>query len=83
MLVYTVPEDLYELLQDGCLASVALLRKLGGVVIVAINAPLVLVVGVLGTKYSRTHRAREMLNVVLAVQSCYVGAPKCPTTGEA
>jgi hypothetical protein len=68
MLIYAIPEDLHELLQDGCLTSVALLRELGGVVVVAVYAAFVLVVGVLRAKYGRAHRTGEVLDVVLSVQ---------------
>lgn len=77
MLVHTVTEDLHELLQDRGLASITLLSELGGVVIVAVDAALVFVIRVLSTKHSRTDGAREVFNVVLAIQRRDVGAAKC------
>lgn len=74
MLVHAVSEDFHKLLQDGRLTSIAFLGELGGVVVVAIDTPLMLIIRVLGTKDRRADGAREMLNVVLAIQSCYVGA---------
>jgi hypothetical protein len=68
MLIHAIPEDLYELLQYGCLTSVALLRELGRVVVMAVHAAFVLVVGVLGAKNGRTYRTGEVLDVVLSVQ---------------
>ena len=44
VLIHTIAEDLDELLQDGCLTSIALLRKFGGVVVVAVYIAFVLVV---------------------------------------
>lgn len=44
MLVDTVAEDFHELLQDGGLTSIALLRELGRVVVMAVHVALVLVV---------------------------------------
>lgn len=54
MLVLAVPEDLDELLQDGCLAAITALRKLGRIVIMAVNIPIVLIVTILGAEYCRT-----------------------------
>ena len=44
VLIHTIAEDLHELLQDGSLTSIALLRKFGGVVVVAVYIAFVLVV---------------------------------------
>lgn len=44
MLIDTIAEDFDELLQNGGLASIALLRELRRVVVVAVHVTLVLVV---------------------------------------
>jgi hypothetical protein len=67
MLIYSIPEYLHELLQNCCLASVALLRKLRAVMVMAVDTAFVLVVGVLGAKHGWTDRASEMLDVVFPV----------------
>lgn len=50
MLVLPIAENLHKLLEDGGLAAITPLRKLGGVVVVAVDVPIVLVVAVLGAK---------------------------------
>ena len=74
VLIDTVAEDLDELLQDGSLTTIALLRKFGRVVVMAVHIAFVLVVGILCTKDSRAYTASEMLNVVFAVHGSNVGA---------
>ncbi len=80
MLVHTVPKDLHELLQNRCLAAVALLREAGAVVIVAKDVALVLVVTVLRAKHGGADRAGEVLDVVFAVKSGDIGAAKRAST---
>lgn len=46
MLVLSIAVDLDELLEDGGLAAIAALSKLGRVVVVAVNAAFVFVVAV-------------------------------------
>ena len=72
VLVHAIPEDLYELFQYGGLAAIALLRKLGRVVVVAVDVAFVLVVAILRAKDGRADAAGKVLNVVFTVQSCYV-----------
>lgn len=76
MLVDTIAEDLDELLQDGGLTSVALLREFGRIVVVAVDVAFVLVVRILSAKDGRADTAGEVLNVILAVQSGDVRASK-------
>lgn len=80
MLVLSVTKDLDKLLKYCRLTSVTFLCKLSGVVVVAIDLPIVLVVAVLGTKDSRTKRAREMVNVIFPFQGRDVGSPEGATT---
>lgn len=68
MLLLPIPENLDELLQNGRLAAVALLRELCGVMVVAVDAAFVLIVRILRTKHCGTDRAREMLDMIFAVQ---------------
>lgn len=77
MLVLTVPKDLDKLFKNGNLASVAALRILRGVVIVAINIPVMLVVAVLSAKHRRAQAAGEVIDVVFTVKSGDVGPSKC------
>ena len=77
MLVLSVSEDLDELLQDGGMATVALLRKLGGVVIVAVDISFMLVVAVLGPKDRRAKRTCKMVDVVFSIKGGNIGASQC------
>lgn len=54
MLVLPIAENFHKLLEDGRLAAIASLRKLSGVVVVAIDIAIMLVVAVLGAKDGRT-----------------------------
>lgn len=74
MLVLAIAVDLDELLEDGCLAAVAALGKLGRVVIVAVNATFMLVVAVRGAEHGGTYRAGEVLDVVFALEGGNVRA---------
>ena len=68
VLIDTIAEDFDELLQNGGLASIALLRELRRVVVMAVHVAFVLVVRILRTEDGRAHAAREMLDVILSVQ---------------
>ena len=74
MLIDAIPKDLDELLQDRSLAAIALLRKFGGVVIVAVDITIVLIVAVLRTEDCGADAACEMLDMVLAIERSYIGA---------
>jgi len=74
MLIDTIPENLHKLLQDSCLATIALLRKPRTVMVMTVHAPLVLVVAVLRPEDGGTDAAGEVLDVVFAVQGGDVGA---------
>lgn len=80
MLVLTVTKNLDKLLKNCRLTSVTFLGKLGGVVVMAINLSIVLIVAVLGAKDSGTKRACEMVNVIFAFQGRDVGSPEGTTT---
>jgi hypothetical protein len=54
VLVLPIAENFHKLLEDGRLAAIASLRKLSGVVVVAIDIAIMLVVAVLGAKDGRT-----------------------------
>ena len=83
MLIDTISKDLHKLLEDCCLASIALLRKLCGVMVVTIDTAIVFVVGVLCAEHSRTDGACKVLDVVLSVKGGDVGAAKSAATGKA
>lgn len=72
MLVLTISEDLDKLLENGCSTTIALLRELCRVVKVAIDLAIMFVVAILRSEHRRTHRACEVVDVVLSVQCCYV-----------
>lgn len=76
MLILAVAEDLDKLLKNCCLTSVTFLRKLGGVVIMAVNLPVVFVVAVLSAEDGGTEGARKMVDVVLPLQCCNVRSSK-------
>lgn len=68
MLVLTISEYLHELFQNRRLTAVTSLCKLGGIVVVAIDAALMLVVAILCAEHCRTHGAGEVLDVILSVE---------------
>lgn len=74
MLVLAVTEDLDKLLKNCRLTSVAFLSKLGGVVIMTVDLSVMLIVAVLSAEDGRTKGARKMVDVVLPLQRCNVGA---------
>jgi hypothetical protein len=55
MLILAVPEYLDELLENSCLAAIASLGKLCGIVVVAVDLAIVLIVAILGTEDRGTH----------------------------
>lgn len=76
MLILTIAINLDKLLEDCCLTSETALSKLCRVMVMAVDLPLMLVVAVLRSKYGRTHRAREVVDVVLLVEGGYVRTTK-------
>jgi hypothetical protein len=67
MLIFTVAEYLYELLQNGIMTAMTPLCESSGVVVVTIYVSIVFVVAILGTEYSWTCGASEMLNMVFSI----------------
>jgi hypothetical protein len=74
VLVLPVSEYFHELFQNCGLTSIAALRKLCRIVVMAVDFAFMLVVAILGTKDSWADRAGEMFNVVLSFKSSDVGA---------
>ena len=74
MLVLSVPENLYKLLQDCRMAAITSLCESGRIVEVAVDFAFVFVIAVFSTESCRTNRASEVINVVLVVESCDIGA---------
>lgn len=68
MLILTVTENLDKLLKNRPLTSVTFLSKLGGVMVVAVDLPVVFVVAVLSAKDGRTKRTCEMVDVIFSLQ---------------
>lgn len=68
MLILTVAEYLNELLKNCCLAAVTSLSKLRRVMVMTVDLTIVFVVAVLRSKYGRTHRAGEVVDVVFAIK---------------
>ena len=68
MLILAVSEDFNELLEDGCLATIAPLGELGRIVIVTVHSSVVLIIAVLRTEHGRADRTSKVLNVVFAVE---------------
>jgi hypothetical protein len=83
VLIDSIPEDLDKLLENRGLAAITLLRKLCGIVVMAIDATLVLVVRVLGAKYCWAYAAGEVLDVVFPIQRCDVRASQCASASKA
>lgn len=80
VLILAIAEDLDELFENGGMAAMTPLGKLCRVMKVTINLAFVLVVRILGTEDRGTHGAREMFNVVFALQRCDVGTAQGTTT---
>ena len=80
MLILAIAENFDELLQDGRVTAVTPLSKLGGIMEMAVDLALMLVVGILRTKNGRTHGAGEMFNVIFAIQCCDIGPTQSTTT---
>jgi len=80
MLVLAVSVNLHELLEDRSLAAIASLRELRGVVVMAVDMAIVLVVTVLSAEDSGTKGACEVVDVILSVESSDVGASEGAAT---
>ena len=76
MLILAIPKDLYELLEDRGLTTVAPLSKLSRIVIMAIDFIFMLIVAVLRSKNRGTNRACEMFNVIFSIQGRNVRTTK-------
>lgn len=74
MLILAISHNLDELLEDRGLTAMALCRKLRGIVVMAVNLAIVLIIRILGAKDRRANAARKMLNVVFPVQGSNVGS---------
>ena len=83
MLVLSVTKYLDELLQDGSLTTIAALRKLCRVVVMAVDFAFVFVVAILSTKNCWANGAGEVFDVVFALEGGDVRSAKCTTTLEA
>jgi len=80
VLILAIAEDFDKLLENGILTTLAVLRKFGRIVVMAVHIAFVLIVAIFGSKLCRADRARKMLNMVLPVQGGDVGTPKGTTT---
>lgn len=80
MLILPIAEDFDELLEDRRVAAIASLSELRRVMEMAVHLCLVLIIAVLGAKDCRADGAREMFNVVFAVQRGDVRSAKGATT---
>lgn len=69
MLILTIPEYFHKLFENGCLTSIAALSELCRIVEMTIDLAIVFVVAVLRAKYGWAHGAREMIDVILLIQS--------------
>jgi hypothetical protein len=76
VLVLTVAEDLDKLFEDGGLTPTAALGELGGVVVVAVNVAIVLVIAILGAEHGRAQGAGKVVNVILTLEGRDVGSPQ-------
>lgn len=79
MLVLTVAEYLDELLENCCLAAIAALSELRRVVIMAIYVAIMLIVAVLRPENRGAECAREVVDMVFAIESCNVRASQSST----
>jgi hypothetical protein len=83
VLILPIAKDFDELLQDGGLAAIAALSKLGRVVIVTVHLSIVLVIAVLSPKHGWADGAGEVFNVVLAIKCSDIRPAKSATALEA
>lgn len=82
MLVLTISENFDKLLEDRRLTSIASLRKLGGIVVMAIDFAFVLIVAVRCSEDGWADRASEMFDVVFAIKSSDIGTSESAATLE-
>lgn len=68
VLVLPISEYLHKLLQNSRLTPITPLSELCRVMVVTVDLAIVLVVTILGAKYRRAHRAREVVDMVFLVQ---------------
>lgn len=77
MLVLAIAKYLDKLFKDGSLATATPLGELGGVMVVAVNLAIMLVITVLGAEYGWAKRACEVIDMILAVKSSYIRSSEC------
>ena len=75
VLVLPISKYFDELLENSRLAAATSLSKLGGIMVMAVNLPVVLVVAILRPKDCWAEGASEVVNVVFAIERRDVGAP--------
>jgi hypothetical protein len=80
VLILAVAEDLNKLFQDRSVTPMTSLCELCRVMVVAVNVSTVLVVAVGRAKHCRAEGAREVVYVILSVQSCDVGTAQRAAT---
>ena len=68
VLIDAVPKYLDKLFQDRRVAAVAFLGEFGGVMVVAVDAAVVLVVAVLCAEDSRAYAASEVFDMIFAIE---------------
>jgi len=68
MLILTIPKYFHELFENCGLTSIAALGELSGIVEMAINLTIMLIVAVLCSKYCWAYGARKVIDVVLLIQ---------------
>lgn len=79
MLILAIAENFNKLFENRGVAAITPLSELRGIVVVTIYIALMLIVRVLSTEHSRTNGAREVLDVIFAVQSSNIRTPKSTT----
>lgn len=83
MLILPVPEDLHKLFQNGGMAAMAPLCKLGRIMVVTIYHAFMFVVTVLRSEHCGANRTSEMFYMIFAVQGCDIRTSKGATALEA
>lgn len=68
VLVLAIAEYFNKLLQDGGVAAIALLSKLGRIMVTAVDVAIVLIVAILSAEDRRAQRTSEMVYMVLSVK---------------
>ena len=78
MLILTISKNFHKLFENCGLTSIAALRELSGIVEMAKNLTIMLIVAVLCSKYRWAYGARKVIDVVFLIQCCDIRPSERP-----